>query len=89
MKRKVSWRKEGLLNLSKKNQALQDRGALPREEGDAIREFKAMHEENFLGSWLRKDSKSKTKEDQEVREDVGKKGEKGREKEKYETAVKR
>ena len=30
---------------------LQDRGALPREEGDVIREYKAMHEENFFCSW--------------------------------------
>ena len=38
---------------------LQDRGALPRGEGHAIREYKAMHEENFLDSWLREDGKSK------------------------------
>ena len=50
----------GILRKTK-NKALQDRGALPREEGDAIREFKAMHEENFLGSWLREDWKSKKK----------------------------
>ena len=31
----------------------QDRGALPKEEGDIVRECKAMHEENFLSSWLR------------------------------------
>ena len=35
------------------SEALQDRGALPKEEGDTIRECKAMHEENFLSSWLR------------------------------------
>ena len=27
---------------------LQDRGAFPEEEGDVIREYKAMHEDNFL-----------------------------------------
>ena len=47
---------KGLWNLAR-NKALQDRGALPREEGDAIREFQAMREENFLSSWLREDGK--------------------------------
>ena len=65
---------------SNKKQALQDRGALPREEGDAIREFQAMREENFLSSWLREDGKSKMKEDKEVREGVGKVKESGRKK---------
>ena len=31
---------------------LQDRGELPKEEGDVIGECKAMHGENFLSSWL-------------------------------------
>ena len=30
---------------------LQDSGALPKGEGDIVREYKAMHEENFLSSW--------------------------------------
>ena len=30
-------------------------GAMPKEEGDVIREYNAMHEENFLSSWLRED----------------------------------
>ena len=60
---------KGLWNLAR-NEALQDRGALPREEGVSIREYQAMHEENFLGSCLREDWKSKTKEDKEVTEDV-------------------
>ena len=34
---------------------LQERGAVPKEEGDVIRECNAMHEENFLSSWLRED----------------------------------
>ena len=71
---------QGLWNLAKCSKALQDRGAVPREEGDAIREFEAMHEENFLRNWLREDWKSKTKEDKEVREDEGIKGIRGREK---------
>ena len=48
-----------------------------------------MHEENFLGSWLREDWKSKTQVDKEVREDEGKKEERGREREEDETVVKR
>ena len=89
MKLKVSWRKKKIVESSKKNTALQDRGALPREEGDAIREYKAMHEENILNSWLREDGKSKTKEGKEVTEDMCEKGKRGRKKEEDETVVKR
>ena len=38
---------------------LQDRGTLPKKEGDVIREYKAMHEDNSLSSWLREDGKHK------------------------------
>ena len=41
---------KGLWNLAREKM-LQDRGALPKEEGHVVREYKAMHEENFLGSW--------------------------------------
>ena len=34
---------------------LQDRVAWPKEEGDIAREYKAIHEESFLSSWLRED----------------------------------
>ena len=61
---------KGLWNLAR-NKALQDRGALSREEGDAIREYEAMHEENFLNSWLREDGKGKTKREVEVDKEVG------------------
>ena len=44
---------KGLWNLVREK-VLRDRGALPNEEGDVIREYKAMHEEHFLSSWLRK-----------------------------------
>ena len=67
---------KGLRNLGI-SEALQDRGALPKEEGDTIRECKAMHEENFLSSWLRDyeegKRKSKMKVDKEVKAEVGKK----------------
>ena len=49
---------KGLWNLEREKMH-QDRGALPKEEGDIIRENKAMHEENFLGSLLREDGKEK------------------------------
>ena len=32
---------------------LEDRGALPKADGDLSREYKAMHEEHILCSWLR------------------------------------
>ena len=28
---------------------------MPKEEGDVIREYNVMHEENFLSSWLKGD----------------------------------
>ena len=43
---------EDLWNLARAKR-LQDRGALPRKEGDVVREYNAMHEENLLSSWLR------------------------------------
>ena len=38
---------------------LRDRGALLKEEGDVIREYRAVHEENILSSWLREEEKEK------------------------------
>ena len=68
----------------KKQSFARQRSVLLQEEGDTIREYKAMPEENFLSSWLREDGKGKTKreveKDKEVREDVGKKGKRVREK---------
>ena len=49
---------KGLWNLAGE-EVLRDRGALPKEECDFIREYKAMHEENFLSSWIREDGKEK------------------------------
>ena len=34
---------------------LEDRGGLPEEDGNRLREYKAMNEENFPSSWLRED----------------------------------
>ena len=49
---------EGLWKLAR-DKILRERGALPKEEGDAIRECRAMHEENFLSSWLMEDGREK------------------------------
>ena len=51
---------KGFWNLER-NTALQYRGALPQEEGDIIREYLAMHEENFMSGWLREDEEGKKK----------------------------
>ena len=39
---------------SRERKILQDRGALPQEKGDVIREYEAMHGEHFPRSWLSK-----------------------------------
>ena len=41
---------------------LEDRGALPREDGDLPREYQTMHEEKFLSSWLWEDVEGKEQE---------------------------
>ena len=53
---------------------MRERGALPKEEGDAIGEYKAMHEENFLSSWLREDGR----EEEERTVDMSKENEEER-----------
>ena len=45
---------KGSRNIPKKRM-LEDRGALPKEDGDLLRENQAMHEGNFPSSWLRED----------------------------------
>ena len=56
---------KGLWNLARE-EMLQDRGALPKEEEDIVREYKAMHEENFLSSWVREDVEDKKERKMEV-----------------------
>ena len=46
---------KGLWNVAREKM-LQDRGALLEEEGDVVREYKAMHEQNFWCNWLREDT---------------------------------
>ena len=52
--------------MAKKNRMLENRGVLHKEEGDLVREHKAMHEENLLGSWLREDVERKAEEREKV-----------------------
>ena len=56
---------------------LQDRGELPKEEGDVTGEYKATHEENFLSSWLREERKDREERIMEIgketKEEMGKK----------------
>ena len=63
---------KGLWNLVREK-VLRERGALPKGEGDVIREYNAMHEDNFL-SWLRRDGKNK----EETRLEMGKESTEGR-----------
>ena len=42
-----------------------DRGALSEEEGNSVREYKAMHKENILSRWLREDKLGNAKEVEE------------------------
>ena len=64
---------KGLWNLAGE-EMLRDRGALLKEECDFIREHRAMHEENFLSSWLRE----KETEKEEVILETGKETEEER-----------
>ena len=50
--------KKGVWNLAREK-ILRERGALPKEEGDTVREYQAMHEDNFMSSWLREDGREK------------------------------
>ena len=43
-------------NLAKEK-IMKERGELPDQEGDAVRKYRTMHEENFWSSWLREDEK--------------------------------
>ena len=49
---------------------LEDRGAKPKEDGDLLREYQAMHEENFLSSWLLEDVDGKVEERERLNEEA-------------------
>ena len=42
-----------------KERKMKGRGEMPNEEGDAVRKYKVMHEEDFWSNWLREDERSK------------------------------
>ena len=58
---------------------LEDSGALPREDGDMIRECQAVHEENFLSSWLREDVEGEDEERERLNEEAKEKVKVGKE----------
>ena len=72
---------------------MMERGELHNEEGGAVREYKAMHEENFWNNWLREDERGKeerTAKTEKKDEGKGEKRKREEEKEENETrAVKR
>ena len=53
---------------------LEDRGALPSEDGDLLPECHAMHEENFLSSWLREDVAGKEEERERLNKEAKEEG---------------
>ena len=69
---------------------MKERGELPNEEGDAVREYKPMHEEDFWSSWPEEDEKSKEERKAEAEgkgEEEGEKREREEEKEENETVT--
>ena len=81
---------KGLWKFAGEN-VLQDRGQCSKEEGDVDREYKAMHEENFLSSWLREDGENKGEISGEVgketEEETGKKRIREEDREENETVI--
>ena len=70
---------------------MKERGELPNEEGDVVKEYKAMHEEDFWSSWLREDERgkeerlSKAESNEEEKVKRVKRGKREEEKEENET----
>ena len=79
---------KGVWNLDREK-VLRERGELPKEEGDAVREYKAMHEENFMSSWFGEEVREKeeimVKVSDEKEEERSEKREREGEKEEDET----
>ena len=69
---------------------MKERGELPNEEGNAVREYKTMHEENFWNSWLRENEICKAgrmAKTEKNEEDKGEKRKREEEKEENETVT--
>ena len=80
---------KGLWNLAKEK-IMKERRELPNGEGDAVREQKAMHEENFWSSWLREDERGEEErmaESEKNEEEKGDKRKREEEKEVNETGT--
>ena len=64
---------------------------MPRDECDAVRECKTMHEENFLSSWVREVEENKdvgtVERNKAAKEEVNKRKKREGEKEENETVV--
>ena len=66
---------KGLWNLAKEK-IMKERGELPNEEGDAVREHKAMHEENFWSNSIREDERGKEERKAKTEKNEEEQGEK-------------
>ena len=80
---------QGLWNLAKVK-IMKERGELPHDEVDVVREYKAMHEADFWSSWLSEDEKSKEERKAEAEgkgEEEGEKRKGEEEKEENETVT--
>ena len=74
---------KGLWNMAKEK-TMKERGELPNVEDDAVREYIAMHEENFWSNWLREDEK---REEPRRKKEKGEKRKREEEKEDNETGT--
>ena len=83
---------QGLWNVARKKM-LQDRGALLLEGGDIVREYKAMHEDKFLGVCFREDvediEERRKNREEKAREEESRSGDRKVEREKERTVIKR
>ena len=60
---------------------MKERGELPDEEGDVVKEDEAMHEDDFWSSWLREDERGKEERNEEEKGEKRKRGKEKRRKE--------
>ena len=66
---------KGLWNLAKEK-IMKERGELPYEEGDVVRECQAVNEENFWSTWLWEDERGKEERTAKAEKNEEEKGEK-------------
>ena len=68
--RRIDGTKKVIEPCEREREKLQERGAMPEEEGDVIRDYTAMHEDNFLCSWQREDLVEKEERKKKVNERI-------------------